>query len=365
MIPVYKPEILPEDIELVSEALGSTWVSSGEYNKRVSALLSEIFGKFVLLTSNGTSATHLLAHAIKHENPNITRILVPDNVYVAAWNSMIYGPKFELVPVQADLRTWNIDVDRLIDTALKYDPNDTAILTVHNLGNPVNVPRLRKELQDFIVIEDNCEGIFGRYEGKLTGTECLASSLSFYGNKSITCGEGGAVITGNEELYKHLVMLHGQGQSETRFVHNYIGYNYRMTNMQAAILYGQLRRYKDIMARKERIYRHYQQCFKNKEKLQIQFVDDACNHSYWMFGVRILCNPSYKAAEKFFNKRNIDIRPMFYPMSKHNGLAEYANEDSEGNARLLNQQCVILPSYPSLDDDEISQVVNAVLEYIG
>lgn len=199
--------------------------------------LKNILGcKKIILTNNGSSATHLLAIALKYKYPHITKIIVPNNVYIAAWNSFLFDKNYELIPIDSDINTWNFDSSK-IDSLL--DPN-TAILVVHNIGNVINVPELKIRFPNTVIVEDNCEGFLGKYNGHYTGTESFASSISFYGNKTITSGEGGAFMTNDEDVFDYINKVKSQGQTKDKFIHDVLGYNYRMTNIQAALLYGQL-----------------------------------------------------------------------------------------------------------------------------
>ncbi|MFM7725406.1 MAG: DegT/DnrJ/EryC1/StrS family aminotransferase, partial [Flavobacteriales bacterium] len=149
--------------------------------------------------NNGTCATHMLALGLRYKYPHIKRLLVPNNVYVAAWNSFLYSGGFELVPVDADIDTWNMDAE-LIGSAAR----DTALLVVHNLGNIFHVPAIQERYPDLLVVEDACEGLFGKYGESHAGTRSVMGSVSFFGNKTITSGEGGAVFTQDEELFEYL-----------------------------------------------------------------------------------------------------------------------------------------------------------------
>ena len=132
-----------------------------------------------------------------------------------------------------------IDSSKTIKIKPLIDDN-TAILVVHNIGNIINVPKLKLEFPNTVILEDNCEGFLGKYDNKYTGTESFASSISFFGNKTITSGEGGAFITNDDDVFEYINKIKSQGQSNEKFIHDVLGYNYRMTNIQAAILYGQL-----------------------------------------------------------------------------------------------------------------------------
>ena len=238
MIPIYKPYLNDENLKYAHKALKSGWISSqGEYLDFSKDLLKKLLGcKKIILTNNGTSATHLVAIALKYKYPKITKLIVPSNSYVAAWNSFVYGNLFELIPIDSDLNTWNFDLSHIENN---LDEN-TAILVVHNIGNVINVPNLQKKFPNTIIVEDNCEGFLGTYSDSYTGTKSFASSISFFANKTITSGEGGAFITEDEEVFEFINKVKSQGQTTEKFLHDVVGYNYIMTNIQAAILFGQL-----------------------------------------------------------------------------------------------------------------------------
>lgn len=238
MIPIYKPYFTEQNLKYAHDAINSGWVSSqGEYLDLAKNKLKDLLEtKRVILTSNGTTATHLLALALKYKYPHIKKIIVPNNVYVAAWNSFLFDKEYELVPIDADLETWNFDLDKLESVI----DETSAVLIVHNIGNIINVPKLKERFPNTVFLEDNCEGFLGKYDNKYTGTESFASSVSFFGNKTLTSGEGGAFITNDDDVFEHINKVKSQGQSNEKFIHDVLGYNYRMTNVQAAILYGQL-----------------------------------------------------------------------------------------------------------------------------
>lgn len=364
MIPIYKPYLKKEHLSFAHEALDSGWVSShGKYISLVEDSLKELLKvKYVLPLNNGTSATHLIAKILKYKT-NLKKIIVPNNVYVAAWNSFIFDKEYELITIDADIDTWNISLKEL-DIAIKKHP-DAAVLIVHNIGNVINVPKLKNKYPNTIFVEDNCEGFLGKYDNKYSGTESLASSISFFGNKNITSGEGGAVITNDEDSYLFARCIQGQGQSEKRFIHHNLGYNYRMTNIQAAILFGQLKALPEILDKKKNIFNYYRSKIKDIENVVAQQSKTKTTHSNWMFGVRLINNLSYENAEIFFKKNGIEIRPMFYSISDHNHLNNNPNIkiNSEINSRLLNKECFILPSYPDLTFKEIDYIIDRLKEY--
>jgi perosamine synthetase len=361
MIPIYKPFLTKESISYANDAVNSTWVSSqGKYLSLATEELKEKLNvKNLLLVNNGTSATHLLAKALNKKFPKVKSIIVPNNVYVAAWNSFLFDNIFNLKTVDANLNTWNFDYNNL-----NFKKND-AVLIVHNLGNIINVPELKTKYPESVFVEDNCEGFLGKYNNKFSGTDSFASSISFFGNKNITSGEGGAVIINDDEVFEYIKCIHGQGQSSTRFIHNYLGYNYRMTNVQAAILYGQIHHIDQILSMKRQVFKNYIDAFNSSNEISYQQIEKGTEHSHWMFGIRIKNNPGYHVAEDFFKNKKIEIRPMFYPITSHN----YINNNKKvkinicDNAIILNKECFILPSYPDLDKDAQSYIIKTTFEY--
>jgi perosamine synthetase len=252
----------------------------------------------------------------------------------------------------------------LKDTASNFDPDETAILIVHNLGGIINVPKLKRELPNYEIIEDNCEGLFGKYENNYSGTKSLASSVSFYGNKTLTCGEGGAIMFDDDTLASILEKIHSQGQTNIRYIHDIIGYNYRMTNIQSAILYGQLKYKDEILKKKKKIFSRYRKNLKNNERIILQFQEKDCENANWMFGIRIIGNQTFEKAKQFFLTSNIETRNMFFPMSFHKHLQQYSNVDKEHEANILLKEIVLFPSSPSLSIAEVDYICDNLIRYI-
>lgn len=365
VIPVYKPYFSKETLKYAHDAIDSTWVSSrGKYLELSTDLLKEILKVDNLkLVNNGTSATHLVVKSMLRHRPSIQEVVVPNNCYVAAWNSIIYE-RLKIIPVEADIETWNFNLDKLSSVLQTKDPQKTAIMIVPNLGNIINTKKLKRENPDFIFIEDNCEGFYGKYEGDFSGTGCLASSLSFFGNKTITSGEGGAFITNDDSLFEFINKIQGQGQTNVRYVHDELGYNYRMTNIQAAILYGQLKVIDEIIEKKEELFNFYKKELSDLVEsglLSFQKEDPGTKHSNWMFGVK--ASTPCLEIQNFLAKKGIDTRPMFYDILKHKHLAQETKGTSVSVAKSLQKKCFIIPSFPSITKNERQRVVNGIKEY--
>jgi len=358
-IPIYQPYLPKKSLKYAHDAIDSGWISSlGKYKNLCEEKLKEMFGyKYLLLVNSGTTAIHLVAKCLKYKYPHIERVIVPNNIYCAGWNAFLYDKEFKLFCSTIDEKTWNIDLKHV-----KLKPTD-AILIVHNLGNIYNIPKLKRETNNEItIVEDNCEGLGGVHERTYSGTESLCSSISFFSNKNITSGEGGAFCTGDEDVYNYANLIHGQGQSSKRYVHNVLGNNFRMTNIQAALLLGQLEMFDEIMEMKRNIFYNYRKELSQIENIRIQFTDFNCLPSNWMMGLRIIGNKNYEEIEKYFNSNGIETRPMFYPMCYHEHLKNIDREDDPLSV-ILSEECFMVPSYPELKKSDQKYIIYKIKNY--
>lgn len=357
MINVAEPYINKKSIEYVNEALSSGWISSlGKYIDKCIDFMKEKFNyKYILLTSNGTCSNHLMVKCLQHRYTQ-KRVICPNNVYVAAWNPFLQEDYHRLRFIDCDIDTWNADYNG----CLVYP--DDIILVVHNLGNIIDVQKLRKASR-CLIVEDNCEGFLGKYNGMWSGSDSIMSTVSFYANKNITCGEGGAFITQDEDIYNYAKCICGQGVSDKKFIHKYLGYNYRMTNIQAALLLGQLEDIDYIIERKRDIFYQYILKLGAIDGVNLQMAEsNAVEISHWMFGIRIN-GSEYDKAKKWFDGVGIETRPMFYPVNYHPYLKNsFSNTTC---AEILSKECVILPSYVGLTKEQLDYVVKGIKIYVN
>ena len=356
MIKIYEPYKTINSMQRVSKNLINSELTLGrkDYQELCKELSKLHSGLQVLPVFNGTCATHLTYKALKSKLPNLKNIVVPNNVYVAAWNSILFdNDKINLIPVDCSLDTWCIDTNKLNLLLKKMNPNETGVMIVHNIGGVVNVPKLQRLNPDFVFIEDNCEGFLGTYEGRPTGTAAIASSLSFYANKTITCAEGGALILNLKNNTDNIYRYHCQGQTEERYVHDMIAHNYRMTNIQASMLLSQIEIIDEIIDKKRKVYEFY------KRELSSHFIfqenEAGTTHSRWMTAVRVLDLNYHKEIND--NKLGFETRPIFYPMSKHKHLQSFARACDEINASILNKEAFMIPSHPGLSRKDLEKIV--------
>jgi len=368
MIPIYKPYINKYK-ELSIKALEEEWISNyGMYIKLASNELCHITGnKYCVLTNNGTSATHCLFLSLKYKYPSIKKIYVPNNVFISPWNcALTEYDKNILEVMKMNSETLNIDTSEEYIQSLQKScekEGQVVVLIVHNLGNIINVPRLKRLRPDLIFVEDNCEGLFGKYENKYSGTESLCSSVSFYANKSITTGEGGAFLTNDLELYNYIFSVHSHGMSEERYIHNTIAYNYRMTNVQAGLLYSQLKDIDHILFKKRQVFEIYDTLLNEliQQNKVVKLINEVSTiQANWLYTF-IIPNLNYKKLEMFMESNNIQIRPCFYDIRVHKHLKDIRTDYDE----LEITKCIIMiPSYPELDLIQQDYIITCLKEYL-
>ena len=346
MIPIYIPRVFKES---AIQAIESGWISSqGPFIEKASTLLkSKLNMPYAILLNNGTSATHMLIKALKFKYPSISKIYAPNNVFVAVWNTILYEFDKDIIEVlEMDLKTLNMRTDE--EYILSLEKN-AAVMVVHNIGNIVNVPRLKRLRPDLIFIEDNCEGLFGKYEGIYSGTSeaSLCSAVSFFANKTITSGEGGAFFTHDKELYDFVYCSINHGLSGKKYIYKELGYNYRMTNIQAAVLYDQLTNVDDIISDKKRIFERYREQLKDKVHIPCSEENTECSN--WMFVCGI--KQPYENIEKSLNADKIDVRPFFYDIQVHSHLKNIQRPIFNTDYTYM-----MLPSFPDLTEKQIDYI---------
>lgn len=347
-IPIYKPWITKKEIQFVNDAVKSTWVSSiGKYIDLFEDSFKNFIGsKYALSLNNGTSACHLalLCSGIKEGD----EVMVPACCFIAAVNAITYcGAKPVLIDIDKD--TWNISLSEINKN---FSTKTKAIFGVHMLGNPCDIEILNFcKQKNILYIEDACESIGASSNLIKTGNIGHCSAFSFFGNKNLTTGEGGMITTNSEEVFNKVKCLKGQGQSK-RYFHSEIGYNYRMTNIQAALGYAQMLRINEIIEEKNRVYSTYKKLL--QDHVSLQKVNENDIHSNWMFG--FVCKSKEKV-EIALNENGIETRIMFYPI---NEMPPYKSDEEYSNSIFLNRNGLMLPSYPQLKNNQIEKICDLI-----
>lgn len=360
-IPVYQPSLTGNEKKYVNDCIDTSWISSkGKYNDLFSEKFADYVGvKYATTVANGTLALHLALLALGIGKGD--EVIVPSFTYIASANAVKYTGA-EVVFADSLEDSWQIDPT---DVERKITKNTKAIMPVHLYGHPCDMDSILEIAKKYrvFVIEDCAEAIGSEYKGKKVGSFGDIAAFSFFGNKTITCGEGGMVITNNKTLYERATHIKGQGLAAHReYWHDIIGYNYRMTNVAAAIGLAQLEQVEKFIDRKIEIANLYSN---ELEGLPLSFhrpIGDV-KHTYWM--VSISCNniDDREALRDYLREKGIETRPTFYPA--HTMPVYDDKYQSLPVAEKLGWSGMNLPSYPGLKDEEVRYICNSIKEYFN
>lgn len=362
-IPVAEPLLGIEEEKLVLDALRSGWVSSiGKYINEFEEKFAHFCNmKYGVTTSNGTTALHL-ALVAAGIGPG-DEVIVPSLTFVATANAVTYtGAK--LIFVDSELDSWNIDPLRIKE---KINPRTKAIIPVHLYGHPVNMEFLIAIAKKYnlLIIEDAAESHGALYKQKKVGSLGDLSCFSFYGNKIITTGEGGIVLTNNRSLVKTIRQLRDHGVSpERKYFYPKLGFNYRMTNLQAALGLAQLSKIKKIIKQKRinaKLYGKYLHPF--VPRITLHPEAPWATNVFWMYSILVQKNGKKDRdyLMKELRKRGIDSRPFFYPLHL---TPRYKNNEKLPNAEFLAKSGLNLPSSVVLKEEQIKYICESIIEIL-
>ncbi|TMU55059.1 DegT/DnrJ/EryC1/StrS family aminotransferase [Flagellimonas algicola] len=353
-IPIYQPFLGAEEQKLVAECMDSTWISSqGKFINSFEQEVGKYTGaKHAIAVSNGTVAIHLAMLALDIGEGD--EVITTNFTYVASTNAILYVGAHPVF-VDVDSESWNIDTNKITE---KITSKTKAILYTNIYGCPSEYNELKRIAKEHgvFLIEDAAESFGASYHGKMSGVLGDVSTFSFFGNKTITTGEGGMVLTPHDELNKKIRKLKNQGNSETRrYYHDVLGYNYRMTNIQAAIGLGQLGKLEEILGLKRVLQNNYEKAL--SDVLTFQKLPEHSTSSYWMCSVLFNSIDEKLKIESALNSANIETRPFFTPIDE---LPFYDEVEDCPNAKRISALGLNLPSYPGLQFEQQEQIIEII-----
>jgi perosamine synthetase len=360
-VPIYQPYLKGNEKKYVKQCLDSSWISSkGEFIAAFEQRFAQYIGvPYATSVCNGTAALHLALAALEL-NPG-DEVIVPTLTYVASVNTIIQAGA---IPIFVDSleSTWQIDPEA---ARQKITSKTRAIMAVHLYGHACDMTNLLAICREhhLYLIEDCAEAIGSYYHTQHVGTFGDIAAFSFYGNKTITTGEGGMVTAHNKELHQRCIQLKNQGVSNhLTYWHDVVAYNYRMTNLCAAIGLAQLEQINDILQRKRIIAERYTENLQHLPLHTHTAVENVI-HSYWMCSI-LLDQPQHRnPLREFLEKAQIETRPLFYPV--HTMPMYHATKESYPIAESLGSRGINLPSWPGLTDEQIFKVTNQIQEYFS
>lgn len=360
-IPIYQPSLKGNESRYVQECLASSWISSrGQFIDRFEQSFADYLSiAHATSVANGTVALHLALLALGIGPGD--EVILPTFTYVACANAIRYTGA---TPVFVDSlkTTWQIDPQAV---ANQITPRTKAIMAVHLYGHPCDMTtlvKLSKQHQLFLV-EDCAESLGAKYQGRLTGTFGDIATFSFYGNKTITTGEGGMVVTPHTDLLKRCQKLKAQGLSGDReYWHDCVAYNYRMTNLCAAIGLAQLERLDEMLKRKQELACLYR---KGLSHLPITFHEPIGDviHAYWMCSILLDHSINRDDIRQQLLANGIETRPLFYPV---NTMPMYDRDHPTRFpvATHLGQSGINLPSWPDLNIEQVNFITTTLSEIL-
>lgn len=359
MIPVAEPNLDGNELKYVEGCIKTGWISSaGDYVTK----FEKGFGKYCnvqhgIAVANGTVALHLALEALRIKKGD--EVIIPALTFIATANAVKYtGAK--PIFIDSEQRTWNIDPEKIEE---KITPRTKAIMPVHLYGHPCDMDRIKEiaEKHNLAIVEDAAEAHGAEYKGKKIGSLSTISCFSFYGNKILTTGEGGMCLTNDEELAEKMKQLKDHGMSkEKRYFHPQMGYNYRLTNIQAAIGLAQLERIEQTIEIKRRNAKLYNLLLKDVEGITLPVEESWAKNVYWMYSILVEKDYKLKRDELMIKLKNkgIDTRPFFSPVHKMPYLDEGLKLPV---AEELGEKGINLPSSINLTKEQI-ETITSVLE---
>lgn len=350
-IPVYQPSLMGNEKKYVNECLDSSWISSkGQFIVKFESQFSEYTGsRYATSVSNGTVAIHLALLALGIGDGD--EVIVPTLTYIASVNAISYtGAKPVFVDSVAG--TWQMDPS---DVVRKITDKTRAIMAVHLYGHPCEMDKLCQiaKKHGLFLIEDCAEAFGSRYNGTHVGTFGDIATYSFFGNKTISTGEGGMVVTNDETLFDRSTHFKGQGLAKHRqYWHDVIGYNYRMTNICAAIGLAQLEQAEKFIERKREIaslYKKYLNC-----PVELHKENQNVFHSFWMCSILVPDASMRDNLRDVLEEQGIETRPLFYPVHT---MPMYSTKfQRHPIAEDLGWRGINLPSWPGLKNESIEEI---------
>jgi len=357
-IPVAEPDIGSEELENIVNAVKSGWISSkGKYIVEFEEKFANFSGAtFGVSTSNGTTALHLALEVLGIKAGD--EVILPTLTFIACANMVKFtGAKPVFVDSHPDY--WCIDPSKIEE---KITDKTKAIMPVHLYGHPCDMDQIERiaKKHNLNVIEDCAEAHGAEFKGKKVGSFGDISCFSFYGNKIITTGEGGMCLTNDEELAEKMRLIRDHGMSpQKRYWHEIIGFNYRMTNLQAAIGLAQLSKIDHYILKKRENAKLYNNYLKTIDGLVLPPEMPWAKNVFWMYSVLIKQRFGItrdKVLEKL-SEQGIDNRPFFYPIT---AMPPYVENDSFPVAQALSVEGLNLPSSVKLSESNIKLISNVL-----
>ncbi len=357
-IPISAPDLSGNEEAYLIDALRSTWISSsGKYVDRFESQFATLAGtRYASSAANGTVALHLALAALG-VGPG-DEVIIPAFAYVAVANAAKYtGARLALVDVAP--QTWCLDPSKI---EASITSQTRGIIAVHSYGHPCDMDAINNVAKAYKlwVVEDAAEAHFALYKGRTAGSLADIATFSFYGNKIITSGEGGALTYNDKSLHHRIRMLRSQGMDRTRrYYHPIIGYNYRLTNIACALLCAQIERWKAMVARRNAIFSCYSSRLSQIQGIGLQPVATWATPAPWLFCITVdksLFGADRDTLAVGLQERGIETRPFFVCIHHMPPYQQHGGAESFPVSEQLSRVGMNLPTFHGMTDDAVRQV---------
>jgi len=359
-----EPVIDGNEMKYLQDCIKTGFISSvGPYVKKFEESFSKFCGaRYGISASNGTVALHLALESLGISSTD--EVILPTFTMIAPANAISYtGAKIKLV--DADLKTWNINTN-LIEKAITKKTK--AILVVHIYGHPVDIDPVLEiaKKHNLYVIEDAAEAHGAQYKGKKVGGFGHVSCFSFYANKIVTTGEGGMVITNSKKIAESSKELRNLAfDKERKFRHKRVAYNYRITNLQAAVGLAQMERINKFIARRRKNAKIYNEIFSKIDSIQTPPEEKWAKNVYWMYSIIVKNQKIRNEIMNKLKKQGIETRVMFLPMHLQIPFKKYYFKTKFPISEKLSKTGFNLPSGNNLNDSQVENVAKKITKIIS
>jgi len=363
-IPVFDISLGSKEKEFVNDCLNTSFIGQGSYVKNFEKKFSQFVDcEYGITTTSGTTALHLACRVLGIKKGD--EVLVSSSTNMACAFSVDYCGAIP-IPIDIEKETWQMDVTKI---EKKINKKTKAIMVVHLFGHPVDMDPVLKIAKKYNlkIIEDCAEAHGVTYKGKKVGSIGDIGAFSFFANKTITCGEGGMVVTNSKNLAEKARSLKNLSYGKiNKFIHDDIGFNYRLPNISAALGLGQFANIEKVFSEKKRIYDRYKKNLQNVSGIKIPIIRDwVTRYIMWVFNIYLDENFPVNRDElvKKLEEKNIETRNAFVPINKQTVLIDkykLFKEDDCPNANYIMQKGFYLPSGNTISNKEIDFVCNEI-----
>ena len=363
-IPVFDIKLADIEKKYINDCLDTSFIGQGPYVKKFEEKFSSFVDcKYGITTTSGTTALHLACATIGLKKDD--QVLVSSSTNMACPFSIDYCGAIP-IPIDIEKDTWQMDVTKIEQ---RINDKTKAIMVVHLFGHPVDMDVVLKiaKKHNLKIIEDCAEAHGVEYKGRKVGSIGDIAAFSFFANKTITCGEGGMVVTNSDSLAEKAKSLKNLSYGKVnKFMHEDIGFNYRLPNISAALGLGQFENIQTVFLEKERIYKRYTDNLKNVKGVNIPAVRDwVTKYIMWVYNLYI--DESFPISRdeltKKLKEQNIDTRDAFVPINQQKILIDkykmFKEEDCP-NANLIMKNGFYLPSGNTITNEEIDFVCDEI-----